>query len=102
MKKKLYFRYGDDDICYPLSYFKWLLDFEGLDKLTVCEAQKQDINGFFWCKKFSAPMDINEGGCGRSCKGYVPRNGFNGCCKNYSLNFYEPTDNYVTIYKQPI
>ena len=99
MSKKLYFKDGDDEKCYQLSYFKWLLDYDNLDEITVYEAQPQDVEGFFWCREYEAVMDKNEGGCGWSCKGYLPRNGFNGCCKHYSLKFYEPTDKCLTIRK---
>lgn len=99
MSKKLYFKDGDDEKCYPLSYFKWLLDYDNLDEITVCEAQKQDVEGFYWCREYEAAMDKNEGSCGWECKGYLPRNGLNGCCKHYSLKFYEPTDKCLTVRK---
>ena len=99
MSKKLYFKNRDDEKCYPLNYFKWLLDYDNLDEITVYEAQPQDIEGFFWCREYEEAMDKNEGGCGLECKGYFPRNGIKGCCKHYSLKFYEPTDKYLTIRK---
>lgn len=94
-----YFKDGDDEKCYPLSYFRWLLDHENLDEITVREAQKQDVYGYFWCREYDAAMDKNKGGCGWVCEGYLLRNGFNGCCKHYSLNFFEPTDKCLTIRK---
>jgi len=71
-----------------------------LDELTLYEAQRlQDVDGFFWCRFYEEPMDKTEGGCGKNCEGYKPRNGFNGCCRHYSLKFYEPTDKCITISK---
>lgn len=92
---KYYFKSKDDTTCYPLTYFKWLMNFEGWSELTLYEAKRQDAPGYFYCKEYQEPMDKDEGGCGKACENYLPRNGKSGCCIHYSVKFYEPT--YKTI-----
>lgn len=94
---KLYFQENDDGRCHPLSYFKWLLKYEDLDELTIYEAQRQDVVGFFWCKGYQTDMDKSESECGKGCEKYSPRNGKSGCCRHYSLKFYEPSGKTQTI-----
>jgi hypothetical protein len=95
---KLYFK-EDDEMCYPLSYFKWLLDYENLEELTLYEAQRQDVPDYFWCREHQLPIEKSKGGCGKVCEFYKPKNSKSGCCKHYSLKFYEPTDKVLTIRK---
>ena len=99
MSLKLYFKTNVDERCLPLSYFTWLMDFDYLHDLTLYEAERQDVDGFFWCREYEAPMDKNEGGCGKDCEFYIPRNGKSGCCKHYSLKFYEPSDKVKILHK---
>jgi hypothetical protein len=53
----------------------------------------------FGVENIKGSMERSEGGCGKVCKYYNPKNGKSGCCKHYSLKFYEPTDKSITITK---
>ena len=100
MKIDLYFTSRDEELCYPKSYFEAIMDYEGWNEMTVYKAKKQLVKGFFYCKHFEMMGEKSEGWCGRECKAYAPRNGKNGCCKHYSLKFYEPSDETLIIRKK--
>ncbi len=96
---KLYFQTQESEICYNESYFRKLLEDEGLTEITIYRAKRQDVDGFFWCRFYLAAGDLSEGTCGKFCKHYTPRNGISGCCVHYSKEFYEPTSEEKVIKK---
>lgn len=96
---KYYFADKSDTICYPLQYHKNLLEFEGWDELELFEAEPNKVDGFFWCHYYDSVGDKSESPCGKLCEGYAPKNGKCGCCKYYSLIFYEATDKTKIITK---
>lgn len=96
---KLYFQNKDDNVCYNLIYFKWILVHENLDEIILFEAQRQYIGDVFWCKEYQTAGDKNEGTCGKFCEKYEPKNGISGCCKHYSLKLYEPSDKQFKLKK---
>lgn len=95
-----YFASKDDEICYSLLYFKDLMEYEGYDEMILFKAVKQDVDGYFWCKYYQQPSERNEFTCGKWCDHYDPRNGISGICKLYSTQFFEASDETITIKKQ--
>lgn len=89
---KLYFSEQiSEENCYPLSYFKQEMKDNGLSKMTVFEAKADKSNDYFYCKEYNEVGEKSEGGCGKVCDKYKPRNGKNGRCA-HSGYCYEPTD----------
>ena len=97
MKDKLYFSGKNDGICHTLDYFKELLDFNNLIEIKLFEAEKEKIVGFFWCDEYNSVGDKSEGGCGKCCDKYQPKNNKSGCCKHYSTNFYKPSNKILIL-----
>jgi hypothetical protein len=99
MKKNdlYYFASRYDEFCYPLSYFKELL--EQRDEMKLIKAVRSDMPGFFWCNFYDFLGDKSEDICGKLCKGYAPRNGKSGCCKHYSKKLYECSDEFIILKK---
>ena len=101
MKKDLYFGGKDEEICYPISYWEQIMAIEGWDELTLYKAKPQDADdGFFWCHFFEKVGEKSEGSCGKVCSAYQARNGKKGCCKHYSVKFFEPTNEIKVIRKR--
>jgi hypothetical protein len=95
---KLYFASVNDEICYPLSYFKMLMEYEGYEEMELIEAEKSKIpDGYFWCKSYECICEKDDYLCGKICKGYEPRNGKSGCCKHYSLVGYDHTEKILKL-----
>jgi len=100
MKKndQYYFASRYDEFCYPLSYFKELLELDGeWEEMKLYKAVRSYVPGWFWCHFFGAVGDKSEGTCGKLCDGYAPRNKKSGCCKHYSLIMYECSDEFIIL-----
>ena len=97
MATQFYFASKQDKICYPKNYFLDLMEYEGWHEMTVFKAEPHKVEGLFWCRFFDDHADKEDDPCGKQCRGYAPKNGQSGCCKNYSLKFYEPTDEVVVF-----
>ena len=82
--EKLYFGNESDEFCYNEKYFQNLMIETNSDSCTVYEAEKEKIEGVFFCKEFQEWGDKGEGTCGILCDEYSPRNGKSGCCRHYS------------------
>ena len=90
--KKYYFASKDDEMCYSMNYFKELMEYEGFDEIELIKAKRYYGEDYFWCKEFYTFEERSDNDCGKWSDGYAPRNGKSGCCKHYSLIFYEPSD----------
>ena len=78
MKKKLYFESEDSELCHTIDYFIDKSD-PDQNEITVYVAEPTTIDGYFWCK---AVGEVGEnGGCGKSCNDYEPKNGKSGMCR---------------------
>ena len=91
---KLYFSKVTDE-CYPLSYYKELIEEGEYKEIELTEAKIEYGTGYFSCTEY---FEVGEVGvsCGKICVHYSPRNGKNGRCR-YSKNMYERTEKKFTI-----
>lgn len=88
MSKKFYFRTENDECCYTLEYHLIDAKDEGLTEIELFEAEKETVEGMFYCREADAQTE--EGFCGKQCEGYDPRNGKSGMCKHKQNHFYTP------------
>ena len=88
MKKQLYFKEFDSEMCYTKEYFVSYINEKGLKELEVYEAEKEKCSGVFWCKINFFYGDDSAEYCGKQCDNYKPRNGKSGCCKHYTTTLY--------------
>lgn len=95
---KHYFNIDEDDqeMCYPLKYWKAHIKDNDIKEMVITEAKRVKLgqSDYFFCK---AVFEIGEkGDCGKQCEDYRPRNGKSGICKHFQ-NVYDPTDIKTTI-----
>lgn len=88
MTPKYYFRFSQDEICYPIEYFSEVAKADGLSQITLYEAVPETVPGFFWCKAYELPCKEGEGTCGRTCQDYAPKNKKWGICSHKCPTFY--------------
>lgn len=88
---KYWFNKEDPDECGSISYWKEYMKEEGIPELTIVRAKPDFGSGYFWCKAVDAVGEVSEGGCGKMCEHYKPRNGKSGRCK-HSGYVYDQTD----------
>jgi hypothetical protein len=87
--KKPYFHIHDDRFCFDLTAIYEYMSTHHLTELTGNEAEKETINGQFFCKEFQQIGEIEQSLCGAKwCHKYSPRNGKSGCCRHYSKRVY--------------
>jgi len=79
-KKKLYFENEDAENCYSEEYFQDKMKEEGLEELTVLEANKSKEKEYIYCTAIDSCGESSN--CGKECEDYEPRNGKNGCCRH--------------------
>lgn len=91
---KRYFDNADEGSCYGIEYFKELMKETDEDKMELWLGVIETDVDHFYCSHFSEIGLKSEGGCGKGCEGYAPRNGRNGRCK-HSNNTYFPADKYI-------
>ena len=90
MAKYYFLEEDSDDGCWDLEGIKDIIEHQlGLKEKEVYEAKMIKGLGFFYCSKFGEVGETSEGGCGKVCKEYKPRNGKSGRCV-HSKNCYEP------------
>lgn len=83
MSKRIFYFYNEDDEnCMSMEAIKEQMAEDGLTEKTVCEADIDTDNSYFWCTENGAAGVKGEDTCGKDCEVYKPRNGKNGCCKH--------------------
>lgn len=87
---KYYFENEDSETCYSKSDIIDIGAYEGLNEITVFEAKPVKDKNIFYCQYFMMSCEKSETSCGKSCKGYEPKNGKSGMCKHQGKVF-EPT-----------
>lgn len=87
---KLYFRFDNEERCYPLSSHIEYMKENNINHMEVVEAKVEYGTGFFFCHHFYEVGESNDT-CGKICEAYNPRNGKNGVCTHHG-NVYEKTD----------
>jgi len=81
MSKKLYFEQGSEE-CYSLAHHIDNMRLFDYDHLVLFEAKRDTGSGYFFCTFHMEVGEVSEGGCGRMCEGYDPRNKKNGRCRH--------------------
>ena len=90
VNKRFYFR-QDDDTCYTIeSHLQYMIE-NHIEEMDIFLAKRETDSGYFFCKHFNEVGEKSEGGCGKMCKAYKPRNGKSGACKFVGY-VYEQTD----------
>lgn len=85
---KLYFSNIDGELCYPLEHHLEEAIGEGLDTITLHEAEKLKDNDIRWCGVDEFVFDrSSDNPCGRDCNGYDPTNGKSGRCKHLRYTY---------------
>jgi hypothetical protein len=84
-KNQLYFRREDDECCYGLKYQLERARDEGLSEVTLFTAEKEKIEGVFYCHAVGECGE--EGTCGKQCDDYAPKNGKSGMCKHKGMTY---------------
>lgn len=93
--KAYYFRKGEDH-CYKIeSHLAWMIE-NGIKEMDVYLAKRETQSDCFYCKHFNEIGEKSEGGCGKSCEAYKPKNGKSGACVHLG-NMYEQTDKCYTL-----
>lgn len=83
MKKYYFCEQINEEMCFTIDYFLDEMKEDNIKQLEICEAVR-DIGGeFFYCKAIGEVGEKSEGGCGKQCDLYEPRNGKNGLCKEW-------------------
>lgn len=93
---KLYFNQSSPDFCYPIDYWYQQMKDEGLTKMSLIEAKLDPNKDLLFCKHYQSCGLKSEGGCGKFCEGYKPKNGKWGMCRHQG-KCYEPTEKMITI-----
>lgn len=94
--KRCKFFIPNQEYCTKLEwYVKDMVENE-IEEMEVILAKRETDVPYFYCRYYCEVGDKNEGGCGRMCKGYQPKNGKSGVCKHYG-HTYEPTDICFTL-----
>lgn len=78
MKKYFY----NSEFCYDLDHIKDAIHLDGLTEAKVFEAYRITGEGLAWCNELSEVLEKSEGGCGKMCNFYKPRNGKSGICSH--------------------
>ena len=75
------------DLCYRLSsHIENIID-SGIDELKLNLAERETNSDYFYCRFFGRVGEKSDGGCGKMCKGYEPRNGKSGICKHSGYTY---------------
>lgn len=92
---RFFFR-EEDSSCWKLDAHIDYMLFNGIAQMDLFLAERETNASYFFCKHFGECGDKSEGGCGKRCEGYKPRNGKSGVCKHYGYTF-EQTDRCFTL-----
>lgn len=88
---------GDTEVFYPLEYFKDYLKDNKFESIILQEAVKEIPAGpWMWCKYYGDYIARGDNDCGRTCSGYIPRNGKRGMCKELT-NLYQTNGQYYRL-----
>lgn len=89
-KNRYYFR-KDEIFCYTIENHLQYMRENHIEEMVVLLAKRVTNSDYFFCKHFNEIGEKSEGGCGKICKVYSPRNGKSGACKFVGY-FYERTN----------
>ena len=87
---KYYFQ-KDSERCYNLKYHYNYMKENNIKEMQVFLAKKEVNSPYFFCLHYYETGEKMEGGCGKVCDFYEPRNKKSGICKHTGYT-YERTD----------
>ncbi|GIV43883.1 MAG: hypothetical protein KatS3mg035_1006 [Bacteroidia bacterium] len=93
---KMYFLKGEEDFCYPLSYWKKYMVDNKLKQIELYQAKRVTGVPYFYCKQFGEIGVVKES-CGKICDKYIPNNGKNGRCKHYGYCYEKSPDKLIVL-----
>ena len=93
---ELYFYHKDFEYAEPLWQIKDKMRINSVSEHTVYLAEKSKDRDAFYCTHYGEVGLKSEGGCGKICEGYQPRNGKRGMCKHQRPT-YEPSDETLIV-----
>lgn len=80
-KQKFYFSHFSEDYAHLVEYLIEEMRERNIEEIEVAEAERELNSEYFNCKAMGEVCEKSEGGCGKVCESYAPRNGKSGCCK---------------------
>jgi hypothetical protein len=83
MKKYYFCDLINEEFSFTIDYFLEEMKDRELKELEITEAVRELKSDYFYCKGFGELGEKSEGGCGKDCDLYEPRNGKNGICKEW-------------------
>jgi len=92
---KLYFSNDDDQICYPVAYYRQLMIDNNLPQITLYQATRLLRSDYFFCSLFEVVGEVGD--CSKFCEGYKPCNGISGRCVHYRW-CYEKSNTKLILY----
>jgi len=84
---KAWFISNLDDICIRISSHIEDMKQADLEEITLYLAERETGVSHFYCRELGFVGEKSEGGCGRECKHYAPRNGKSGACKHIGYTY---------------
>ena len=76
-----------DYICIRISSHIEEMKQADIDEITLNLAERETGTTHFYCHELGFVGEKSEGGCGRECKAYAPRNGKSGACKHIGYTY---------------
>jgi hypothetical protein len=96
MNKNVFFcQQIKEEMAYSIDYFLEEMKSRDINQITVSKAIREIGSDYFFCKKFSEVGEKSEGGCGKMCKAYKPRNVKSGCCKHIGYCYVPDDEKYL-------
>lgn len=83
-ENSLYFFDWDSEMCYDKKTILAEMREVGIINLDCYVADVVRNADYFYCTKFYEVGEKSEGGCGKMCSAYKPRNGVSGRCVHSS------------------
>ena len=93
--KRLFFE-DESENCYNIRYHLENMAENHISEMVLYIAEREVGVPYFFCKNFCEVGEKSEGGCGKMCIGYEPRNRKSGVCKHYGF-VYNQTEQKLTI-----
>ena len=85
------------EYCYTKAFWRAYIKRHKLESIELKPAKIEVKSTYFICQELVACGEKAEGGCGKQCGEYAPRNGKSGRCR-HSKNPYEPTGERVILF----
>lgn len=100
LHKSLFFS-NIEDLCFGIASHIDIMKYDGIYELKLCLAERETNSDYFYCRFFGQVGEKSEGGCGKMCKGYEPRNGKLGICKHSGYTYDNTGREFLLKLNQP-